>query len=97
MKLSILTPTIRGRENQLSILLEKIESQITKCGTNQIEHLVLLDNRMRSIGAKRQALVDIARGDFIAFVDDDDDISEMMRTDGEILCPLCLSEITGGC
>jgi len=31
---------------------------------------------MRSIGAKRQALVDIARGDYLAFVDDDDDISD---------------------
>lgn len=29
---------------------------------------------MRSIGAKRQALVDIARGGYIAFVDDDDDV-----------------------
>jgi glycosyltransferase involved in cell wall biosynthesis len=41
-----------------------------------VEHLVLCDNRARSIGAKRQALVDIARGEHIAFVDDDDDISD---------------------
>ena len=70
-KLSILTPTIRGREKSLSILQDKIEA-----GNNgQIEHLILYDNRARSIGAKRQALVDIARGEYIAFVDDDDDIS----------------------
>jgi glycosyltransferase involved in cell wall biosynthesis len=37
---------------------------------------VLFDNRARSIGAKRQSLVDIARGEYIAFVDDDDDVSE---------------------
>jgi glycosyltransferase involved in cell wall biosynthesis len=42
----------------------------------QVEHLWLGDNRTRSIGAKRQALVDIARGEYIAFVDDDDDISD---------------------
>lgn len=38
--------------------------------------MILCDNRKRSIGAKRQALVDIACGDYIAFVDDDDDISD---------------------
>jgi len=72
MKLSILTPTIPGRESQLAALQAKIESQNPGC----VEHLVLSDNRTRSIGAKRQALVDIARGEYIAFVDDDDDISD---------------------
>lgn len=72
MKLSILTPTIPGRESQLAALQEKIESQ----NDGRVEHLVFCDNRKRSIGAKRQALVDIARGDFLAFVDDDDDISD---------------------
>lgn len=73
MKLSILTPTIPGREGHAKELSEKIASQI---GDSQVEHLILSDNRARSIGAKRQALVDIARGEYIAFVDDDDDISE---------------------
>lgn len=73
MKLSILTPTIPGRESQLAALQSKIRIQP---GGDHIEHLVLCDNRARSIGAKRQALVDIARGDYIAFVDDDDDISD---------------------
>jgi len=41
-----------------------------------VEWLALCDNRARSIGAKRQALVDIARGKYIAFVDDDDDVSD---------------------
>lgn len=72
MKLSILTPTIPGRESQLAALQAKIEKQ----NTGEVEHLVLCDNRARSIGAKRQALVDIARGEYIAFVDDDDDISD---------------------
>jgi glycosyltransferase involved in cell wall biosynthesis len=73
MKLSILTPTIPGRESQLAALQSKIRTQP---GSDHIEHLVLCDNRKRSIGAKRQALLDIARGDYIAFVDDDDDISD---------------------
>lgn len=70
--LSILTPTIPGRESQLRALQQKIEAQ----STGVVEHLVFCDNRMRSIGAKRQALVDAARGEYIAFCDDDDDISD---------------------
>lgn len=72
MKLSILTPTIPERDTQVSILTEKLRKQI---GNLPVEHLVFQDNRRRSIGAKRQALVDIARGEYIAFVDDDDDVS----------------------
>lgn len=71
-KLSILTPTIPGREKQLKQLSEKIASQI---GKFHVEHLALTDNRSRTIGAKRQALLDIARGEYISFVDDDDDVS----------------------
>jgi hypothetical protein len=73
MILSILTPTIPGREKQLHALQQKIERQI---GGQAVEHLILSDNRKRSIGAKRQALLDIARGQYIAFVDDDDDIAD---------------------
>ena len=70
-KLSILTPTIPSRQNQAAALQEKLAAQI---GGN-VEHLCLCDNRTRSIGAKRQALADIARGDYIAFCDDDDEVS----------------------
>ena len=88
MILSILTPTIPGREKQLQALQWKIEEQIQALPTHiedrssalrtsgQVEHLILSDNRTRSIGAKRQALLDIARGQYIAFVDDDDDIAD---------------------
>jgi hypothetical protein len=74
--LSILTPTIRGRESHLSKLQTNIEDQSLKLkNSGRVEHLWFGDNRARSIGAKRQALVDIARGQYIAFVDDDDDVS----------------------
>jgi len=87
MKLSILTPTIPGRESQLAALQSKIHVQLLMAGGSimladhksrmgDVEHLCLSDNRTRTIGAKRQALVDIARGQYIAFVDDDDDISD---------------------
>jgi len=88
MILSILTPTIPGRERQLQTLQWRIEEQIAALPTRtealrsaprtsgQVEHLILSDNRTRSIGAKRQSLLDIARGQYIAFVDDDDGIAD---------------------
>lgn len=71
MKLSILTPTIPGREHQSQALSAKLTAQI---GHLPVEHLILSDNRRRTIGAKRQALLDVARGEYVAFVDDDDDV-----------------------
>jgi glycosyltransferase involved in cell wall biosynthesis len=71
--LSLLTPTIPGRETQLKALGEKLAAQIED---KPVEWLALCDNRARSIGGKRQALVDIAQGKYIAFVDDDDDVSD---------------------
>jgi glycosyltransferase involved in cell wall biosynthesis len=71
IQLSILTPTIQSRKEQLSKLSEKIAKQSDDLA---VEHLSFADNRTRTIGAKRQSLLDIARGEYIAFVDDDDDI-----------------------
>lgn len=83
-KLSILTPTIPSRlfadgsgneysYNAIHRLSNRIDEQISDL---HVEHLIFCDNKRRSIGAKRQALADIARGEYIAFVDDDDDISD---------------------
>jgi glycosyltransferase involved in cell wall biosynthesis len=72
-KLSILIATIPGREEQSKALSEKLANQI---GNLPVEYLILSDNRKRSIGAKRQALWDIAEGEYAAMVDDDDDISD---------------------
>ncbi len=37
-----------------------------------VEVIYVLDNKMRSIGAKRNACLELARGDYVAMVDDDD-------------------------
>ena len=85
IKLSILTPAVWKRDYKAKRLAKKIEAQITDGGyEGQVEHLVYFDNKARTIGAKRQALVDTAHGDYIAFVDDDDDISDDYIK--EILC-----------
>lgn len=70
--LSILTPACWERVSQAQALRDKISQQI---GSELTEHLVLFDNRGMSIGQKRQSLLNSARGQFIAFVDDDDDVS----------------------
>ena len=40
-----------------------------------IELLYLMDNRRRSVGAKRNALLDAARGEYVSFIDDDDAVA----------------------
>jgi hypothetical protein len=85
--LSILTPTIperifhdefrgMGLETATGKCVSLIDRIARQVGELPVEHLVLCDNRARSIGAKRQALVDIARGRYVIFCDDDDDVSD---------------------
>jgi hypothetical protein len=40
-----------------------------------VELLYLLDNRRRLVGAKRNDLLHAARGEFISFIDDDDEVA----------------------
>lgn len=40
----------------------------------EIEVLIFFDNRKRSIGLKRQALLDIALGDYVMWCDSDDEL-----------------------
>lgn len=71
--LSILTPACWERVHQCQDLVHHIAAQIPSPWT--VEHLVLYDNRHRSVGLKRQSLLEAARGQYIAFVDDDDAVS----------------------
>jgi glycosyltransferase involved in cell wall biosynthesis len=77
MLLSILIPTLEEREPLLSRLLSKLHGQIERDNyQNRVEIHLLCDNREMSTGAKRNALIDMAKGEFVAFVDDDDDVHE---------------------
>ena len=67
--LSILTSSVLRRWTLLQELIILMDSQIKDL---PVEHLVFIDNKKRSIGSKRQALLDLAQGDYLAFVDDDD-------------------------
>lgn len=72
--LSILVPSLPSRfEKLLKPLLAKLQQQTAHRA--DVEVLTFSDNKMRSVGLKRDALVQMARGEFCAFVDDDDDVS----------------------
>lgn len=70
--LSILTPAIPERWTALRELHARVQEQIEN---GAVEHLMLVDNRRRSVGRKRDALLRMARGKYVAFVDDDDTIA----------------------
>ena len=69
MKLSVLIPAIPSR---WLMAVELYNHVLTLAGSKPVEVLMLMDNKRRTIGKKREALVQIARGDYVAFVDDDD-------------------------
>jgi hypothetical protein len=75
--LSILTPSVPSRITKgLQNVMDKIEKQIKENNLDKkVEHLIHIDNKVRTIGRKRDNLVQCAIGQYVAFVDDDDDIS----------------------
>jgi glycosyltransferase involved in cell wall biosynthesis len=75
--LSILIPTLASRRRQFEELTRKLREQIEASPfRNQVEVIHLLDDREHTVGAKRNWLLDQARGEFVAFVDDDDEVSD---------------------
>jgi glycosyltransferase involved in cell wall biosynthesis len=81
--LSILIATIKGRERSFAELVEHLTAQCRRDGLlpagdaeGKVEILWEKDNKQISIGAKRQRLLERARGKFVAFVDDDDWVSD---------------------
>jgi GT2 family glycosyltransferase len=77
IKLSILIPTLSSRSKLLSSLLERFSAQINNLKAHsEIEIVIFEDDRKYSVGAKRNKLIEEARGEFIVFVDDDDDVSD---------------------
>lgn len=73
-KLSILIPSVPSRITTKMInLYNELERQVEKLNNpKDVEILVFLDNKRRSIGYKRESLLYISRGNYVAFADDDD-------------------------
>ncbi len=75
--LSILIPTIYGREQQFKKLHDKLTAQLFNQGIwNEIEIISECDDRTMSIGNKRQLLLERSYGIFVVFIDDDDEITD---------------------
>ena len=71
MKFSILIAAVPSRVwTVYPRLINHLEMQTQ--GRDDVEILALLDNKKRSVGAKRNALLSIANGEYLAFIDDDD-------------------------
>ena len=72
LKLSILIPAIPSRWEKFQKIFDKLNSQ----ATNEVEVLGFIDNKKRSIGRKRGGLKDLVKGEYMLYVDDDDDVSD---------------------
>lgn len=72
MKLSILMPALEQRDFQP--LLEDLQAQALAF-PEEVEILHLTDDGSLTSGRKRQTLTELASGEYIAFVDDDDKVS----------------------
>lgn len=72
--LSILIPSIPERTGKLRELFNTLEEQIA--GDPAVEILSFMDNKRRSLGVKRNGMIDAAQGEFITHLDDDDNVTE---------------------
>lgn len=73
LKLSILIPSIPSRFESFQRIFAKLQLQAEG---RPVEILGLFDNKKRSIGLKRDALVQSSKGEYVAFVDDDDNVTD---------------------
>jgi glycosyltransferase involved in cell wall biosynthesis len=74
MKISILICTIIKRRHLFDNLFSSLQEQ-SKPYINEVEILVESDNGEKSIGAKRNELLERATGEYVCFIDDDDEVS----------------------
>ncbi len=90
IKLSILIPTVPRRKAKLDILLEWLYPQLT----DEVELIVMMDNKKRTLGYKRNEMLWLAKGEYVVFIDDDDEISsdyvstllEATNSKADVLC-----------
>lgn len=70
-KLSILTVTLKQRMPVFENLARVLKAQ----ANSSVEMLAVCDSGEKTIGAKRNELLEAAKGDYVVFVDDDDMVS----------------------
>jgi hypothetical protein len=72
---SILISGIPERFHLVHKLLFSLLEQQAVARMPDVELLYLLDNRRRTVGAKRNSLLGMARGEYASFIDDDDEVA----------------------
>ncbi len=72
MKLSILICSLASRVEYLAKLLSILSPQLI----DGVEIIVLIDDGKQKIGVKRNRLMASATGQYICFIDDDDEVSD---------------------
>ncbi len=73
MKLSILIPTLKERKASFNFIYDKLKRLSEGL---PVEILTYSDNREKLVGYKRNDLLGKAKGEYVCFVDDDDDVSD---------------------
>jgi hypothetical protein len=83
-KLSILIPTVYGREKQFNSLVSSLKNQIQELYSqerissfDEVEILAFIDDKTMTIGEKREQLYKMAKGEYSLQVDDDDGLHKM--------------------
>ncbi len=74
--LSILILTLEERASALANITARLEDQIGENIAHLVEIVIESDNREKTIGEKRNNALAKAKGRYIAFVDDDDDVAD---------------------
>lgn len=83
ISLSVLILSLTERLDLASQLFKKLDSL---CKYDDVEILILTDNRKKTITEKRNNLLDICSGKYLAFLDDDDDVTDKYFDE---LVPIC--------
>ncbi|QWG27102.1 glycosyltransferase family 2 protein [Bacillus mycoides] len=89
--LSILIPSVPERMTHLKRMIDTLYEQAQN---KPVEILVMLENKKRSTGEKRNILVEQAKGEYVAFVDDDDRVDPNYV---DTLCATIASNSTADC
>lgn len=81
-QLSILIPSLNSRSDLLERLLKSLYEQLFKLIDRwSVEIRVITDNGEMSVGDKRNQLMGKAQGRYVAFIDDDDTVSDRYLKD----------------
>lgn len=73
---SILIAAIPERYHTVQPLLYKLLEKQSVARMPDVQWIYLMDNRRMSVGEKRNHLLRMARGEYVTFIDDDDDVSD---------------------